>query len=81
MPHQNIYGVGDWELINCVTGQVVKKGDKLRTFKDEQCEVIDFDPPRHPGSSGHVTLRFDDPDLPVRHYNVNVVNCFYADKS
>ena len=38
-------------------GKELKVGDKVKTFRDENCVITHIHPPSHLASSGHVSIR------------------------
>lgn len=59
-------------LIDMRTGRVIRVGDDVADFRGELARVTGWDSPRHPGSSGRVTVRTD--DGPEREYYPSVFN-------
>lgn len=63
-----------WNLI--CDDHLICVGDKVKTFKGEDCEVVDLHPPHKPSSSGKVTLLFDNGEKST--YYVGVINAKFV---
>jgi hypothetical protein len=50
------------KLINSETGNEVKVGDAVTTFRDEDGTVTDVEEPRKPSSTGRVYVKFTYPN-------------------
>lgn len=52
-----------WLLVNEKTGEPLNVGDKLTTFRGEECILTDATPPKHAASTGRVYVK-DNPNQP-----------------
>ena len=60
-------------LVDSQTKQPIKIGDKVHTFRGEECTVKGIRKPFHPGSTGRVFVSFH-PDEFDREYFPSVIN-------
>ncbi len=64
------------KLINTETGEVVKRGDHLTTFRGELFILDDWVDPKHPGSTGRVYGKlYDDHGTYCSEFFPSVVGC------
>lgn len=66
------------KLIYEKTGQEVKVGDKVETFRGETVEVSFFRPPHKPSSEGHVSVKRDGG---TREFYVSVIGAEWIDRT
>ena len=62
------------KLINSNTNREIKVGDQVRTFRDEVCELMGFEAPRKPSSTGRVYVKFPDSEH-QRSFFPSVIGC------
>jgi hypothetical protein len=65
------------KLINTLTGEEIKPGALLRTFRGEEVTLVAIHEPKHPGSSGKVTCR--DANGTQHLWNVFVIGAFFVE--
>lgn len=70
-----------WVLCKITTGEEVKIGDAVTTFRNEPCTYVKGYPPRHSGSQGKVIVSFTAPALgqrpTEREFFASVIGCHW----
>lgn len=61
------------KLVDEKTGQEIKAGDKVTTFRGEKGTLVSWAPPRTINSSGKVTVKFGKHDIHGREFYPSVI--------
>jgi hypothetical protein len=66
------------QLVEKTSGKPLAIGQRVKTFRGYEVTLVSMQPPRHPGSEGHVMIRYDGTKFAIEAY-ASVIGARYQE--